>query len=229
MRTAAVCLALTLAAPLSACIALHSNQPVQQQYLLSLPAQPASKAPAVGSAETLQVLVPVAAPGLASDGIAVLRPGHRLDYYTGGRWAVPAPMMLQTLVVEALRRQGRFSLVESDSGPFAARYLLNLELTHFEADYSGTADNAAGPTVRVSLVCTLGRREGRSLLTTLTVNSSVEAEADRMGAVIAAFQQATAAALGRVAREIGPAPAAPAAAVPAAPAADSAAPASDGR
>lgn len=230
MRTAAVCLAVTLTAPLSACIGLHSNQRVQQQYLLSLPppsaagtssgtssgaaaanadANAAANSGTAGgvsaiSAETLQVLSPMAAPGLASDGIAVLRPGQRLDYYTDARWAVPAPMMLETLAVQSLRRQGHFSLVEAEGGPFAARYLLNLELTHFEADYGRAGGTAGAPTVRVSLVCTLGERVGRSVVTTLTINSSVEAAADRMSAVIAAFQQATGTALTRMAREIEP-------------------------
>jgi len=208
-----------LTAPLSACIGLHSNQPVQQQYLLSLPSAPAAAAPGAApaapaapgaasapsaAADTLQVLAPVAAPGLATDGIAVLRPGQRLDYYTGARWAVPAPMMLQTLAIQSLRRQGHFSLVEAEGGPFAARYLLNVELTHFEADYGGNGGTASAPTVRVSLVCTLGERVGRSVVTTLTINSSVEAVADRMSAVIAAFQQATGAALTRMARQIEP-------------------------
>jgi ABC-type uncharacterized transport system auxiliary subunit len=213
MRTAARCLLLSTACLLSSCIGLHSNQPVQQQYLLSLAAQPAAGGPAAPAAapsapggDTLQVLPVVAAPGLAGDGVAVLRSGQRLDYYSGARWATAAPAMLQTLAIEALRRQGHFSLVESDAGPFEARYVLNLELTHFEADY-GTAgpEGAAGaPTVRVRLVCTLGRRVGRAVVTTLTVNSSVEAEADRMQAVIAAFRQATDAALARMAGQILP-------------------------
>ncbi len=243
MRTAAVCLVVTLTAPLSACIGLHSNQPVQQQYLLSLPPLAAAGAPdaaaagagsaaagptsaaasgpaSAAAADTLQVLSPEAAPGLVSDGIAVLRPGQRLDYYTGARWVVSAPMMLQTLAIEALRRQGRFSLVEADGGPFAARYLLSVELTHFEADYTAEAGSGAGagaaggPTVHVSLVCTLGRRVGREVVTTLTVNSSAAADADRMGAVIAAFQQATGAALERLAREIVPVAAAAGTAAP---------------
>lgn len=219
MRTRAAVLAVSLALLLTACIGLHSSQPVQQQYLLSLPpaTAPAGAAGAqTATGDTLEVLAPVAAAGLGGEGIAVVRPGQRLDEYNGARWAAAAPAMLQTLAIEALRRQGHFSLVESEAGPFAASYVLNLELTHFEADYAspGTRSDSGGdsgagtttPTVRLTLVCTLGRRADRSVVTTLTVDSSVQAEADRMQAVIAAFQRATDAALKRLAAEIAPVP-----------------------
>jgi ABC-type uncharacterized transport system auxiliary subunit len=209
MRSAVVCLLVTLSCTLAGCVNLHSTQPVQQEYLLSLPARPAAGGPALthaASADSLQVFPIVAAPGLAGEGIAVVRSGQRLDYYAGARWAATAPAMLQTLAIETLRRAGHFGLVESDSGPFTSRYVLNLELTHCEADYgaAASAGSRAAPTVQVSLVCTLGRRVGRAVVTTLSVNSSVQAEADRMQAVIAAFQQATAAALGRMAQQIQP-------------------------
>ncbi len=232
----------SLALPLSGCVGLHSNQPVQQQYLLSLPpaTTPAGVRPGAGASgaagapgaaaaagNALEVLLPVASPGLGGEGIAVIRPGQRLDDYAGVRWAVAAPAMLQTLAIEALRRQGQFSLVESDTGPFATSYVLNLELTHFEADYTAPAATgsesganagagAAVPTVHVTLVCTLGRRAGRNVLTTLTVDSHVQAEADRMRAVIAAFQRATDEVMMRMADQIVPVSAVPA--VPAGPA-----------
>ncbi|HTW75386.1 MAG TPA: ABC-type transport auxiliary lipoprotein family protein [Steroidobacteraceae bacterium] len=221
MRTAVALLGMSAALLVSGCFAgLHSNQPPQQQYLLSVPARPAGAAPAGAGAAgaraatgtALEVLAPVAAPGLGGDGIAVIRSGQRLDDYAGVRWAAAAPAMLQTLAIEALRRQGRFSLVESDTGPFAAGYVLSLEVTHFEADYTGAGsggepgdgDGAAAPMVHVTLVCTLGRRAGRSIVTTLTVDSRVQAGADRLRDVIGAFQRATDQALLRMAGEIVP-------------------------
>jgi cholesterol transport system auxiliary component len=200
MRIAAAVLASSLPLLAGGCVsALHSNQPAQQQYVLTLPA-PATGAAASAGAEagagagasrvgaaTLQVLAPAAGAGLGTENIAVMRPGQRLDYYSGARWAATAPAMLQALVIQAVRRQGRFALVEAEGGPFDARYVLSLELTHFEADYAG----GGPPTVRVALVCTLGQRAARSVVSSFTVNGTAAANADRMQAVVAAFQRAT--------------------------------------
>jgi len=205
------------AAELGGCIGggLHSNQPAQQEYLLHAPAATAAAAAADAStasaasgpldaARSLEVLLPTAAPGLEGDGIAVLRPGEQLDYYTGARWAATAPLMLQTLAIESLRRQGRFALVESDGAPFAADWVLQLELTHFEADYAG----GAPPTVRVGLIATLGQRNARRAVMTLSIQTHALAQADRMQAVVAAYQSATDEALQEIATHLVPPPAA---------------------
>jgi cholesterol transport system auxiliary component len=208
-----------LIAPLlAACFSgFNSNQLPQQTYVLRLPpAMPTSattdpgQAPTVargsGAAGSLQVLLPSAGAGLEGAGIAVLRPGQRLDYYSAARWAAPAPALLQALVIETLRQSGRFALVEADTGPFEAQYLLGLELTHFEADYGASGP----PTVRVELVCALGQRTGRQVLQNFTVAGAATASADRMQAVVDAFEQATRAALSELGTRLSP-PAPPAA------------------
>jgi ABC-type uncharacterized transport system auxiliary subunit len=91
-------------------------------------------------------------------------------------------------------------LVEPDTGPFEAAYLLSLELTHFEADYQA----GAPPTVRVELVCALGRRSGRHVLESFTATGSATASADRLQAVVAAFEQATNAALTQLGARLRP-------------------------
>ncbi|HWG76077.1 MAG TPA: ABC-type transport auxiliary lipoprotein family protein [Steroidobacteraceae bacterium] len=211
---------LLCAVSLGGCIGagLHSNQPQSQQYLLSAfgaagavdaatantdaanEAPAAAPAGALDAARSLEVLLPAAAPGLEGDGIAVLRAGGRLDYYTGAHWAAAAPQMLQTLAIETLRRQGRFALVESDSAPFAANWELQLELTHFEADYAGSGP----PTVHVGLIATLGERSARRAVTTLSIETHAVAQDDRMHAVVAAFQSATREALQEIGTRLAP-------------------------
>jgi ABC-type uncharacterized transport system auxiliary subunit len=179
---------------------LSSKLPAQQRYVL----RPTLAAPAepglLVTVASVKVLRPIAAPGLGGEGIAVLRPGSRLDFYRNAGWAVDAPTVLQSLIIESLRRAGRFTTVESDSGPFASQYILSLDLEHFEADYAGDGP----PSVQVALVCSLGRRSDRSVLVSFTASSSVRAEADRMQAVMAAFEQATSQALAQVAANIAP-------------------------
>jgi cholesterol transport system auxiliary component len=199
---------LLCAAGLGGCIGggLHSNQPQQQQYLLSTPAAPETSGTApdashpLDTALSVQVLLPAAAPGLEGDGIAVLREGGQLDYYTGVRWAAAVPQMLQALAIASLRQRGHFALVESDSAPFAANWVLQLELTHFEADDAG----GGPPTVRVGLIATLGQRNARRAVMTLSVDTHALAQADRMHAVVAAFQSATDEALQEIATRLEP-------------------------
>ena len=202
MRMAPVTMVLMgLAVPaLTGCFSgLSSKLPAQQRYVLQ-PRLAAPAAPASAPAGSVVVLRPSAAAGLGGDGIAVLRPGARLDYYSDARWAGDAPSTLQSLVIDSLRNAGSFATVESDSGPFAAQYILGLELEHFEARYSGDGP----PSIEVTLVCSLGRRSDRTVIVSFTAHSSVPADADRMQAVIAAFGQATAQALAQVAANIVP-------------------------
>ena len=216
----------TLAAPL-ACLLLagcsswlKSNVPVSQVYVLrptwsagaatssaattSAATTPAATPMAITASTaaaptaTLQVEFPIAAPGLATDGIAVLRSGERLDYYSAARWAGAAPGMLQMLAIDALRATHRFTMVESDAGPFGSEYVLSLELDHFEAEYS----SAGPPTVHVALVGTFGKRGSREVLASVAADSRVSADADRLQAVVAAFERATGDALSQLATAV---------------------------
>jgi cholesterol transport system auxiliary component len=171
---------------------LKSNLPRAQVYVLRPTLAAAAATPAVG---TVQVTLPQAAAGLATDSIVVLRSGERLDYYSAARWAGAAPSMLQTLAIDALRGSNKFAMVESDAGPFPSEYVLSLELRHFEAEYTGTGP----PTVHVALVCTLGKRGNRDVIVSFTAESQVKADADRMQAVVTAFEQATGNALSQMA------------------------------
>jgi cholesterol transport system auxiliary component len=183
---------------------LKSNLPPAQIYLLRPGSAPAAAAtaPAVG---TVQVMLPQASAGLSGDSIVVLRSGERLDHYSAARWAAAAPGMLQLLVIDALRASNRFAMVESDTGPFPSEYVLSLELRHFEAEYTASGP----PTAHVALVATLGRRGKRDVIVSCSADSQVKAEADRMQAVVAAFEQATGEALSQLAAQIAPPPAQP--------------------
>ena len=196
------CLTALIALP--GCVSgLNSKIPAQQSYVLQsapVPAPAASVPGASPSAASLKVLRPSPAPGLEREGIAVMRAGRRLDFYTDARWVARAPAMLQALVIDSLRNAGRFAAVESDAEPFAAQYVLGLELQHFEAVY----DQAGPPSIRVAFVATLGRSSDRVVIASFTAHSEVQADADRMQAVIAAFDQATGEALAQLAANVAP-------------------------
>jgi ABC-type uncharacterized transport system auxiliary subunit len=87
--------------------------------------------------------------------------------------------------------------VFDDTAPFAPRYNLRCTLRRFEADYT---KGGGAPTVFVTLDCTLGRHRDRELLTSFTASGSAAARDDRLNAVVAAFESATAAAMSELGR-----------------------------
>jgi cholesterol transport system auxiliary component len=194
---------MTSTALLGACFSgFNSNVPATQVYMLRPTAASAPAASPVAAglppAASVQVLLPRAPAGLGTDGIAVLRSGGRLDYYRGARWAGSSPQLLQTMVIDALRGTQRFALVEAEAGPFASDYVLSMELRDFEAEYA----DAGPPTVHVAVVCSFGRRSDRYPLSSFTAAGEARAEEDRMQAVVAAFEHATADALAQMAAQL---------------------------
>ena len=196
-RPVAVAVAAALA--LIACSGgLKSDAPAVQAWRLEPPAPAAPVATASGTeapsgprAATLQVLRPLAAPGLDTERIALRQADHSLSYYAANRWAERAPELVQALAIDTLRAAGRYRAVEPEGAPFAYDETLQIELRDFQADYSGEG----APQVRVALDCTLGRRSDRAVLATFRLEGSAAAAADRMSAIVAAFDAALGAAL----------------------------------
>jgi ABC-type uncharacterized transport system auxiliary subunit len=190
---------------LTACSGVfESSVEAPQAYVLRLPpAPPPEVAPNAGS---VLLQRPEAGPGLDSERIALLRGDHRFDFFAASRWAAPAPDLVESVMIDALRATGSFAAVFDDTSPFAPRYNLRCTLRRFEADYTADRGSAGGrgPTVQVALDCTLGRHRDRELLASFTARGSSVASEDRLNAVVAAFETATATAmteLGRAAAE----------------------------
>jgi ABC-type uncharacterized transport system auxiliary subunit len=179
-----------------------STLPASQSYVLRLPPVTTPAPSPTGGSVLLQR--PEAGPGLESERIALLRSDQRFDFYAASRWAAPAPDIVESVMVDALRATGAFSAVFDDSAPFAPRYNLRCSLRRFEADYTSEGVGASGraPTVQVALDCTLGRHRERELLSSFTAQGSAPASEDRLNAVVAAFESATATAMTELARAV---------------------------
>lgn len=173
---------------------LHSDAPAVQVYTLRAASAPSDSTdpPAAGSV-SLRVAHPLAGPGLDTSQIVLVQPDHRLNVYAASAWATDAPALLEALAVDTLRASGRWRSVEDAESPFPSDYLLQISVRRFDADYSAGMD--AAPTVRVTLDCTLGKEEGRDIVATFVASGSAVAAANRLGDVVAAFQQATDAAM----------------------------------
>ena len=159
-------------------------------------ALPSSTGSARPAAPSLQVQRVAVAPGYARDEILLTQPDRRLDVYAASRWPDALPVVVERLVVDALRQHGAWSVVHDAAAPFAADQLLRVTVRRFDAEYV-----AAGgpPTVRVVLDATIARRGDRAVLAAFTAEASSAASEDRMSAIIAAFERATGSALSQVA------------------------------
>jgi cholesterol transport system auxiliary component len=186
------------------CAGLHSSQGAMQVYTLEsamsagAAASAASDKPiATGVNEvraTVEVLRPLAAPGLDTDRIALVRNVSQFDYYAGSRWPAPLPEVLQSLVVDALRASGQYRAVQSAGAAFAADEVLQLEIRRCQAEYTSGGDAV----VRVQLVASLGRRADRSLIASVIAESAAPVAENRLQAVIAAYRNAVGEALGQL-------------------------------
>lgn len=175
---------------LAGCGGLHSDQPVMQVYTLD-PVYASSEIEAGRRGASVLVLRPQAAPGLDTDRIALRRSAQRLDYYAASRWPTQLPDFLQSLAIDALRASGKYSSVQSDRASFSADQVLQIEIRRFQAEYPPEG----APVVHVQLLATLGHRNDRSVVASVSAESSVPAAENRMQSVAAAFQSAVTAAL----------------------------------
>ncbi len=191
---------------LSGCSGLFhsSKQPDQTYYLRAPGGAPAATAaaPAVlpGTHASLRVEQPVSSPGLDSSHIMLVQADHRMNFYAGSRWPGTAPQVIGALAVETLRASDAWDSVQDSTSPFPANYLLHITLRRFDADYGG---GGAAPEVQVLLDCTIGRREGREVIASFMAQGTATAAADHMSDVVAAFEQATAAALTSMSQQAG--------------------------
>src|SRR6186713_2742124 len=93
---------------------LETTIPAPQAYVLRL--APRAAAPPSGTLYgTVMLQRPEAGPGLDSDRIALLRSDNRFDFYAASRWAAPAPDLIESLILDALRANGSFAAVFDDT------------------------------------------------------------------------------------------------------------------
>ena len=179
----------------------HSTAAPEQTYYLRAPSAAGTAASAATGGVTatpsaprgsVRVGRPTAAPGLDTPRIMLVQTDHRMNFYTGSRWPVAAPDLVEALTVQTLRASGAWSSVEDSSSPFPSDYLMQLAVRRFEADYT---EGGPAPVVHVVLDCSFGRREGRDVIATFVASGTAAAAANRLSNVVAAFQQATGAAL----------------------------------
>lgn len=173
---------------------LQSDAPASDTYRLALP--PAEGTQAVASLPlALIVQRPRAPAAIDTDRIAVSAAGNRFDYYSAARWAEPAPQLLQQQLVTALGATGQFGGgVFSAPARVPAEMLLDVELRRFEAVTTSADAGASGaaPVIHVQAQVSLIDSRRGARINSFVASAAVPATANRMSAVVAAFDQANA-------------------------------------
>ena len=176
----------------------HSNARPDQVYYLRATAPEKGSGPADPLATSLRVVRPTAAPGLDSPQIVLLQSDRRMSFYLASRWPASAPSLVESLAVEKLRGSGMWQSVGDSTSSFPSDYVLQVVIRRFEADYTG---GGPAPDIHVVFDCVVGTREGREVVASFLAEGSAQAGANRLGAVVAAFETATNAALDSLAMQ----------------------------
>lgn len=189
-------LAVLLALPLASCAGslFKSKLQTSSAYVLSVRSEPAT-APAATLPVDLAILKPRMEPGLETDRIAALYPDRRLEFFAGGHWSGSLDDVLQALTVQSFRRHGGLRSVSGESTRFYNTHWLELNVEDFQAEY-GTA--GAPPVIKVRIAARLGNASDHGLLGRYEAAAEQPAGADRLGAIVEAFETAANTALTQI-------------------------------
>jgi cholesterol transport system auxiliary component len=183
-------LAITCVGALAGCGGLfHSNARPEEVYYLRATPIPQGATPVAAS---LRFARQSDSPGIETWQIVLVQPDRRMSFFLGARWPAAPANLVEMLGVEKLRGSGFWQSVTDSTSFFPSDYIVQVTVRRFEADYT---DSSAAPVVHVMLDCVVGKREGRDVIKSFLAESSVPATANKLSAVVAAFETATNAAL----------------------------------
>lgn len=140
---------------------------------------------ALRSRTDLAILRPRVRTGLDTDLIALLYPDRHLDHLAAARWSGPLDEVIQDLVLEAFRARGVAANISGSA--FGAAYWLEVDVDDFEAEYSASG---APPTVHVRFTARLGSAQDRQVLGRSVLEAHETAAADRVTAIVDAYNRA---------------------------------------
>jgi ABC-type uncharacterized transport system auxiliary subunit len=194
----------------------HSSAPAPTTYLLSVKAgasgaaapaagtsgvadsadaRAAAAAPGAAIPADLTVLMPRVRTGLLTDHIAALYADRRLDSFAAARWSGPLDEVMQDLLLQAFRTLGGYRNVHTDMSAFAAGYWLEIDVVDFQAEYSA---DGGPPTAHVRLLGRVGTARDRVVLGEFEADAHQAAAADRLGAIVDAYNGAADSALATI-------------------------------
>jgi cholesterol transport system auxiliary component len=121
--------------------------------------------------------------------------GDRAAYVADARWVAPAEVLFQAAVADAFEAApGRVRLI-SRGEPVRSDYILRLDVRNFETDYA----QGGSPAVLVRIRAVLANGQTRDTVAEQVFEVRVPAAQNRVSAIVAAYDQALAKALGDIA------------------------------
>ena len=137
---------------------------------------------------------PTAPGAIATDRILIKPSRIQAQYLSGSRWVDPAPVLIQSLLVQSLENAGGFRLVGRQAMGLMPDYTLMTEIRNFQAEATSSGDGS-DLIVRIGLTLTLIRESDRSIVATKRVESVVATPSSAPVSLVSAFDAATSAAL----------------------------------
>lgn len=177
---------------LSACGSLlPEGRAPARLFVLEAPRSPQSAAPAMPLPASVQILAPLAAPGLDGSRIALREEFQEMNYFTDARWSGPLADLVQSALVESFEQARRFQAVAGDGAPFRPSHVLTVEIRDFQAEYEGSAAaSAASPVAHIRLSARLIDASTQTILATLSCEEREKSTANRMQEVVLALNAA---------------------------------------
>jgi len=177
-----------------------SPPPPPQIYVL----QPALQSPPQGPRLPLQLTValPDAPASIDTIRIALNPTASTLDYYADAAWADRAPVLVQSLLIQAFEEANRVAVARDTDG-LLADYLVRTEMREFQAHYTGgiapSPDQPASPPeISVRIDARLVSVSERRVVENISVSHSAQARTNEMNGIVAAFNEALGAALAEI-------------------------------
>lgn len=166
------------------------DRPQIVTYMVNTPAK--LETSSCKSKLALQVLEPSTSPGLDSVRIPVMKGEQQLDYYSGVKWAAPAPVMMQSVLVNSFEKSGVFTSVSTESEVVHNDLQLTTDIRDFQV-----TDTQKGH-IQIRLVSKLVNMDSRKVLATIPVEKSLTPKAYKMEEIVAAFNSAASEAAGEI-------------------------------
>jgi cholesterol transport system auxiliary component len=119
-----------------------------------------------------------------------------MDYYADARWTDAVPVLLQAKLVETFEKSGRIRAVAGTSDAVRADYLLEGTLRDFQANYSSPT---GAPTIAVDIVVRIVKVGRSDIVASRDFHQEAPAARNDIPSVVAAFNEASGAALEEIA------------------------------
>jgi cholesterol transport system auxiliary component len=127
--------------------------------------------------------------------------GTQASYIAKTRWIAPASDLFDMAEIAAIERRAPGIMAVRGGNPVRVEYLLFVDVRRFEANYSGGA--GMPPEIVIEAQVRLVRRSDRATVGDWSVAHREPAAENRVGAIVAAFDRATAAVTAEVADHAG--------------------------